>query len=208
MGSFPVLCKNQTLTISHVKIDHKNPLTRFIVVLGLLVLAGALLRLIYSVNPAVTLYVQHSLFIDTIYRVLIGSTSTLLTLTGIPHSIGYDKAAFQYFIEITETNYLLYLWIPCLGLTLMYAYASLIIAFPARWPRKLAFILGGWFFIQVLNILRLYGISMLLANDHSGNNYIARSNWIVLNHEDVFNYFVIFLIFMMFVMFARKLGRK
>jgi exosortase/archaeosortase family protein len=207
MGSFPVLCKNQTLTIPDVKIDLKNPLIRFIVILAMLVLAGVLLRLVYHFSPAVNYYVQHSVIIDTIYRVLIGSTSILLTLTGIPHHIGYDKTAVQYFIHITETNYLLYLWIPCLGLSLMYAYASLIIAFPGKWFRKLAFILGGWLVIQVLNILRLFGISLLLANDHSGNN-IAKSNWIVLNHEDIFNYFVVFLIFMMFVVFARKLGRR
>jgi exosortase/archaeosortase family protein len=191
-----------------VKINLKNPLVRFIVILAVLVLAGALLRLVYHFSPAVNYYVQHSLIIDTIYRVLIGSTSLLLTLSGVPHNIGYDKAAVQYFIHITETNYLLYLWIPCLGLTLMYVYASLIVAFPGTWLRKLAFILGGWLTIQVLNILRLFGISLLLANDHSGNDYLARSNWIVINHEDVFNYFVIFLIFMMFVVFARKLGKR
>jgi exosortase/archaeosortase family protein len=185
----------------------KSPLVRFIGILALFLVIGAGLRAIYHYVPSVAYFVQHSWAIDTFYRIIIFPASYLLSLSGVPHEVAYTAAQAQYFLKITETNYWLFLWIPCLGISLMYVYAALVVAFPGSWRRKLVFVIGGWISIQILNILRFYGVAMLLANDTSGNNYLAKNSWVVVNHEDVFNYFVIFLIFMMFVGFARRLGK-
>ena len=185
-----------------------SPLPRFITVLAVLILAGIGLRSIYHNVPAVASYIQHSGVIDAFYRIIVFPASYLLTLSGVPHEVSYIARQAQYYIDVTETNYWLFLWIPCLGISLMYGYASLVIAFPGTWKRKLLFVVGGWIGIVLLNILRFYGVAMLLARDTSGNAYLAKNSWIVINHEDVFNYFVIFLIFLMFVAFARKLGKQ
>src|SRR5512138_917175 len=164
----------------------KDPLYRFILILGLILSAGLAIRWIYHAFPGVNSFVQHSIFIDTFYRLLMGPTGFLLSLSKVPHSIGYNLQMIQYFIRFPETNYLLYLWIPCLGITLMYGYAALIVAFPGRWLRKLSYIIAGWIIIQLLNITRLFSLSLLLANDHSGKSYLAKNTWFVLNHEDIF----------------------
>jgi exosortase/archaeosortase family protein len=196
------------ISFKQIRSQTGRPLTRFILTLLVLVLAGLALRYLYHASPGVNHFIQHSRFIDTFYRVLIGSTAYLLSLAGVPHQVGYDGQAIQYFIRLSETNYLLYLWIPCLGITLMYIYASLIIAFPGTLKRKTAYVITGWLIIQLLNVLRLFGIALLLANDHSGKSYLARNNWFVLNHEDLFNYFVIFLIFLVFVSFTKSINNK
>ncbi len=181
---------------------------RFLLILALFLAVGFGLRAVYHAVPDIAWFVQHSWAIDQFYRIIIFPASYLLSLSGIPHEVAYTAAQAQYFIKITETNYWLFLWIPCLGISLMYAYAALVIAFPGTWKRKLAFVLGGWVAIQLLNILRFYGVAVLLAHDTSGKSYLTKNSWFVLNHEDMFNYFVVFLIFLMFVVFARKLGRE
>jgi exosortase/archaeosortase family protein len=184
-----------------------TPLSRFIVILGIFLAIGFGFREIYHYFPPVAHFVQHSWAIDHLYRIVIFPASYLLTLSGVPHEVAYTAQQAQYFIKITETNYWLFLWIPCLGISLMYAYGALVISFPGTWKRKLVFVLGGWVAIQLLNILRFYGVAIVLAHDTSGKTYMAKNSWIVLRHEDLFNYFVVFLIFLMFVGFARKLGR-
>lgn len=186
----------------------RSPLFRFIVILLVFLMAGAGLRGVYHSFPGVAAFVQHSWVIDTFYRVIVEPAGFLLTLSGVPHEVAYSLPGAQYFIKITETGYWLFLWIPCLGISLMYVYSSLVIAFPGSWKRKAAYVVFGCIAIQVLNILRFYGVAMLLAHDHSGRAYLAKTSWLVVNHEDVFNYFVIFLIFLMFVFFARKLHRS
>ena len=186
----------------------RSPLFRFIAILLILLAVGAGLRGVYHSFPAVAAFVQRSWMIDTFYRIIVEPASFLLTLSGVPHEVSYSIPGAQYFIRITDTGYWLFLWIPCLGISLMYVYSALVIAFPGSWKRKAAFVIFGCLGIQVLNILRFYGVAMLLAHDHSGNAYLAKNSWMVVNHEDVFNYLVIFLIFLMFVFFARKLHRS
>ncbi len=180
----------------------KTTLFRFLGILLLLLLIGFGLRAMYHYIPTVHTAVIHSSVIDLWYRLLMGPVSYLLGLTGIPHEIRYSIQAVQYFIFLPATNYSLYLWLPCLGITLMYIYGALVISFPGSWQRKTLFAGCGWIGIQVLNILRLYGVAMLLANDTSGKAYVTKNNWFVLNHEDLFNYIVIFLIFLIFVWYA------
>jgi exosortase/archaeosortase family protein len=191
-----------------MELSFKNPLVRFVGVLGLLLLAGFGLRELYHYVPSVNYAVAHSPLIDGFYRMLLRPVTVMLNLTGIPNSLGYNTAMVQYYIFLPVTNYSLYLWLPCLGLSLMYIYASLVIAFPGTWKRRILFILCGWVAIQVLNILRLYSTALVLAHDTSGKAYLAKNSWMIIYYDDIFNYVVIFLIFLMFVRFTRTLTKS
>jgi uncharacterized membrane protein len=60
--------------------------------------------------------------------------------------------------------------------------------------------------IQVLNILRLYGLCLLLANDYTGKKYLFKiTSNIVVSHENIFNWTVIILIFFIFVQYTSRL---
>jgi exosortase/archaeosortase family protein len=167
---------------------------------------GFILRYFYHTFSTVNELVVHSKFIDTFYRILIGSTAFLLRITGVPNVIGYSFATIQYSIFLPQTNYVLYLYIPCLGISLMYIYASLIISYPESIKRKVIFVIGGIVIIQVLNVLRLYGLCLLLAQTTTGDNYLIKlTPRIVISHEDIFNWVVILIIFFIFVLYTRNL---
>ena len=185
----------------------KNPLIRFLLILFILIGFGGILRLLYHYLPGGAGFVSHSWFIDTFYRLLIGPVHFLLALTGIAHAIGYYQPAAQYFIHLKDVNINIFLWIPCLGISLMYVYTSLVIAFPGTGKRKLAYIIFGNLIIQVLNILRLYGLSLLIHHTSATQTKFVRLPWLAINHETIFNSGVILLIFLMFVFYARKSGR-
>jgi exosortase/archaeosortase family protein len=182
----------------------KKPLIRFLLVLGLLIGFGGLIRYLYHTLPGGVSFVSHSWLIDTFYRMLIGPVDFLLTLTAVPHHIGYVKEAAQYIIHLEEPNVSLMLWIPCLGISIMYIYTALIIAYPNTLKKKLVYILCGNLAIQLLNILRLYGLSLLITNTNSTETQSAKLPWLAVNHETIFNYGVIFLVFLIFVVYARK----
>jgi|WetSurMetagenome_2_1015567.scaffolds.fasta_scaffold360479_2 exosortase/archaeosortase family protein len=191
-----------------MKISLKNPLFRFLGVMGLFMLAGFVLRELYHYVPAVHNAVVHSAFIDGFYRLLLHPVTVMLNLTGIPNSLRYNTGVVQYFIYLPVTNYSLYLWLPCLGLSLMYIYAALVISFPGTWKRRILYILFGWVAIQVLNVIRLYSTALVLAHDTSGKAYLAKNSWVIIYYDDIFNYVVIFLIFLMFVRFTRQLSKS
>ena len=185
----------------------KNPLIRFLFILFILIGFGVILRLLYHYLPGAAGFVSHSGFIDTFYRLLIGPVHFLLTLTGVASTIGYYQPAAQYYIHLQNANVFLFLWIPCLGISMMYVYTSLILAFPGSGKRKLVFIILGNLIIQVLNILRLYGLLLLIAHTHATQTHFVKLPWPAVNHETLFNSGVILLIFLMFVFYARKSGR-
>jgi exosortase/archaeosortase family protein len=187
-----------------VFVSPKKPLFRFLLVLFILIGSGFILRLFYHYIPGGVSFISHSWFIDTFYRLLIGPVHFLLTLTGIVHTIGYTNQVAQYYIYLRDANVYLLLWIPCLGISLMFVYTSLIIAFPNPWKKKLVFLICGNLAIQLLNIFRLYGLSLLIAHTHAIQTKSVRLPWLAVNHETIFNFGVIFLIFLIFVLFARK----
>lgn len=182
----------------------KNPLVKFLFNLSLLVGGGLVIRFLYHSIPGGISYVAHSRVIDTFYRILIGPVDFLLTLTGVHHSIGYLWIPAQYCIYLPGANVTLALWLPCLGISLMYVYTSLILAYPNPWKKKLVYIVSGILVIQVLNILRLWGLLFLIAHTHTTQTRYENLPWLAVNHETIFNYGVIFLIFLMFVFFARR----
>jgi exosortase/archaeosortase family protein len=182
----------------------KKPIFRFLLVLGLLIVLGGLIRYLYHTIPGGVSFVSHSWIIDTFYRLLIGPVDFLLLLTGIPHKILYSRDVAQYIIHLEQPNVSLMLWIPCLGISIMYIYTALIIAYPNTLKNKLVYILFGNLAIQLLNILRLYGLSLLIAHTNTTQTQSVRLPWLVVNHETIFNYGVIFLVFLMFVVYARR----
>ena len=182
----------------------KKPLLRFLLLLSAFIGFGLILRLLYHTIPGGITFVSHSWFIDTFYRLLIGPVHFLLTLTGVAHTIGYTHQIAQYFIHLHDANVTIYLWIPCLGISIMYVYASLILAFPNPRKKKLVFIFCGILAIQFLNILRLFALTAIIAHTHTTETQSAKMPWLAVNHETIFNLGMIFLIFLMFVLFARK----
>jgi exosortase/archaeosortase family protein len=167
---------------------------------------GYLFRYQYHNNLTVQNYVINSWFIDTFYRVLIGPTGFLLRVTGVPMEFGYFVSTVQYYIYLPETDYKIILYIPCLGISLTYIYISLIVAFPETVIKKIKYIIAGIVLIQILNILRLYGLCLLLSRDQSGQNYLFKiTSNIVVSHESIFNWAVIILIFLIFIRFTKKL---
>lgn len=187
-----------------LKLTFRHPLIRFILIILILTGFGVFLRFLYHYIPGGVYYVSHSRVIDTFYRMLMGPVHFLLTITGVVHTINYSQQAAQYYIHLPAANTNLFLWIPCLGISLMYVYTALIIAFQGPLKRKLLFIIFGNLIIQVLNILRLYGLSLLIVQTGTTYTSFTKFPWLVVHHETIFNTLVIFLIFGMFVMFVEK----
>lgn len=185
----------------------KKPFFRFLLILFILIGCGGFLRMLYHYIPGCVSFVSHSWFIDTFYRLLFGPVHFLLTLTGIANSIGYSQQGVQYFIHLQGANVNLFLWIPCLGISLMYIYTSLIIAFPNPLKKKLVFIIFGNLIIQVLNVIRLYGLLLLIDYTHVTQTQFSKLPWLAINHETIFNYGVIFLIFLLFGFYAKDSKR-
>jgi exosortase/archaeosortase family protein len=189
----------------------QNPLFRFICLLSIFLLLGFLLRTIYKVIPEVHLSVLTSSSIDTFYRILIYSTSYLLGIADVNHIVGYSKQSYQYFINFPSTNISLYLYISCLGISLTYIYISLILSYPGKLSRKIFYIVCGIIFIQILNIMRLFALSLTLASSSFQFNDASKlGSGLVKNHEPLFNIVVIIAIFLMFVSYtaSAKMSNK
>jgi exosortase/archaeosortase family protein len=186
----------------------KKAVIRFLVILALLIAAGAGLRMMYHSFSGVSAFIGSSIVIDTLYRMLMGPVDFLLSLTDIPHSLRYSTKLLQYFIYLPHANVSLYLWIPCLGLSIMYIYTSLILAYPNAWKVKLVYIVAGNILIQVLNILRLYGLLLLIHSTHTVHTVSKTLPWLAVNHETIFNYGVILIVFIVFAIYAGRNKRK
>lgn len=183
-----------------------HPLKTFLLRLVLFIAAGAGLKMIYSGIPSVKIFVVNSWFIDTFYRMLMGPVSFLLSVTGVPHNIGYSEQAVQYFVRLHETGNMLFLWIPCLGLSLIYIFMALVLSFPGPLKMKVYYCLAGIFVIETLNILRLYILSVLLADYEAASPTHSKiTSWLTVSHETVFNYTIIGLIFLFFVFVTNRL---
>jgi len=191
-----------------MKSGYPHPVFRFCIIMTVFLICGFVLRYCYHAIPGAASLIAKSWFIDTFYRLLMGPVDFLLSLSGVPHQLGYSAAAGQYFIHLQKVNVDLFLWIPCLGISLMYVYTALILAFPNPWLKKLIFIVSGNLIIQLLNILRLFGLLLIIEHTHSTRATYFKLPWLAVNHETIFNGFVIFFIFLIFVIFTRNIKRN
>jgi len=88
----------------------------------------------------------------------------------------------------------------CLGRNLMSLFAGFIIAYPGNWRDKLWYIPLGFSIIFFLNILRVFGILMVLKYDpQSFHKY---------DHHQLFNYAVYLMTFVMWVIWVTKYSKR
>jgi exosortase/archaeosortase family protein len=176
----------------------------FLLKLAIFLLLGFAIRAVYHYSPEIHDSWARSGVIDLLYRMLMFPVSWLLSLSGIPHELSYSAPAGQYFIRLAETGNSLFLWIPCLGISLIYIYTALILSLPGTWKHKLLFSISGAIIIELLNISRLYVLAVLLS-DYSARaaTHSEITPWLIVSHETIFNYSIIALIFGFFVFATR-----
>ncbi|HEV3327223.1 MAG TPA: exosortase/archaeosortase family protein [Puia sp.] len=83
---------------------------------------------------------------------------------------------------------------PCNGLELLVLYAGLIFCLPADRRRKLAYILGGIFLIEVINVIRCTGLVLV---------YLDRPQYLGFSHHYLFTFVVYAFIFGLWWLFSR-----
>ncbi len=95
---------------------------------------------------------QQFIDLDNYYSQFIALlTSHLLKMAGIPHT---HHETFLYFPSLTFN-----IIFACTGLDMFIIYTASVIASPGQWQRKPYWIVSGFFIIQIVNLLRLTGLS-------------------------------------------------
>jgi exosortase/archaeosortase family protein len=82
----------------------------------------------------------------------------------------------------------------CNGLELLVLYAGLILCLPAARKRKLNYIFGGIFLIEIINVLRCAGLVLI---------YVHKPEWMDFSHHYLFTFVVYAFIFWLWYLFSR-----
>ncbi len=156
-----------------------NLLTRFIV--NILILS-AIWFVFYN-------FFRYSSFINIIYENVVNSlTQSLLWFSKILLSaFGYDTTIHGKVIRIVGTGGVL-LDRGCLGRNLIGLFVGFILAYPGKAKHKLWSIPLGIIIINLLNILRIAGLTFIV---------LRYPEYVDINHHVIFKYTVYFFIFLM-----------
>ena len=111
------------------------------------------------------------------------------------HPKGFGNEGLEPVMAITSgQNNLLDIADVCNGLELLALYAGLILCLPAARNRKLAYILGGIFAIEIVNVIRCVGLVLV---------YVHKPEWLDFSHHYLFTFVVYAFIFWLWYLFSR-----
>ncbi len=193
-----------------LKLKKQGPFYIFFLRLGIMLIPGGILVLIFRQVTSLKYMILSSSPIFYFYKVLMYSSKGLLTLLGFNPTIIYSNQIYYYPVFALQIGQggLVFLGISCLGILLMAPFAALIIAYPGRARTKLWFIAVGCLVIQILNIIRISLLTVLLSYYgipvDKGVNIFGITT---ASHHDVFNFIIFIFIFLMFILWVRKFSK-
>jgi exosortase/archaeosortase family protein len=156
-------------------------------------------RFWHALNSVV---LREVLFFSKHLLILAGKIFDFTVQTAASNGISWaphDKLIF-YPAHYSSQNYPdLFISNRCLALNLMWTYSVFIIAFFGPWKKKLWFIPLGIFIINLLNILRVFGL---------GITVIYFPKYMEINHHLLFTYIVYFFTFILWVIWIRKYAKN
>jgi len=180
---------------------------RLILLIGI----GSIVLYILKNNTELKDMVQHAHFIYAFYKIIMYASFSILKTLGYDAYFFYSETIYKYGVYAISINGFrsIYMGISCLGITLMGVFIALIVSFPGKLKHKLWFIPSGLIIIQLLNILRVFTLTLLdyYGFEHTFNEY----NFLGIlkfNHHDLFNFFIYIVIFGMFVIYINNFGLK
>jgi len=121
---------------------------------------------------------------------LLQSSAMLLAL------FSYDTYVEGYFFGI-ENGRGVKLVYGCLGIEVLAAHTALVAAYPAALTKKIKYLIGGLIMINLLNILRISGLT--LAYNHRQDGLFN-----FINQHDLFNLIVFGLVLILYFFYVRN----
>jgi exosortase/archaeosortase family protein len=138
--------------------------------------------------PVISTYYGH--FVHYTLLTLIETSVWILNLLGYGAEVVNLRE-----IDMYDSIFNIHIRNVCLGIDLMFSFVALIISFPGRWLDRLWFIPLGLLGIQLLNVLRVIGLSVVS---------IGIDPYSFVDHHDVFNVVTTIFIFIMFTRWVKK----
>jgi len=108
-------------------------------------------------------------------------------------------------VEVVSTNQFLLEGIlievgkPCLGLQVMYFFSAFIISYPGYWKNKIYFILFGILLINLLNIIRIVGLSLI---------FLYYPEYGDFNHHFLFTFIIYTFVFSIWLVWIKYFSFK
>lgn len=145
-------------------------------------------------------------------KIIMLGASEMLTILGYDAIVWFSSEIYHYSVFAIRIlgGGTVFIGFSCLGIGIMWFFASVIIASNRHFFSKTIYILCGVLIIQLFNMLRISYLTWLMRNNENdvfpGLTFFGR---IKIDHHDVFNYFIIFIVFIfILIWFENKKIRR
>ncbi|MEM9678883.1 MAG: archaeosortase/exosortase family protein [Bacteroidota bacterium] len=126
--------------------------------------------------------------------ILLGASQLIL------EALGYDTYLGEYTLGIVNQGGIRLVY-ECLGFELTFGYIALVSAYPFQGKRSWGYLILGIILIQLLNVVRIFGLTILFATQKA-------SAFEIVDHHDLFNLAVIIVLIIAYWRFLPKEGAK
>jgi len=185
-------------------------LLKFFMILLLLNIPIAFAFHLLRNNAQVQLTMSETFPVYHLGKLIMLSAQFLLSIFGYDSVLLFDKTIYHYGVFSLQISggVQTFIGFSCLGLGVMWIFASLIIAWPGSVKTKLTYILSGLIIIFLLNVMRM---SYLTWVGRDGTNFTSKTvsffgigNY---DHHDLFNFFIYIVIFILFILWIEVFSK-
>ncbi|WP_185154418.1 archaeosortase/exosortase family protein [Fulvivirga sp. M361] len=138
----------------------------------------------------------YSPWLDIHFDVISGFRNILLGFSEyLLNTLGYDPQRTEFTLNIDNSPGIRLVY-ACMGFELICGYTALILAYPFYGKRTVIYLLSGIVLIELLNIIRICGLTILFSHGHM--------SWFdTVDHHDIFNFTVVISLIIVYITYLK-----